>query len=210
MQLTGDSTGNDVYPCLYPESHDIKQAPYRCTEDERGNGSVVINSRVVWVQLEITIPATYPFFTIQFKTSEWHTQCSKYISKVPILLHAFRISSFPPIQLSVDPLVIKPCEQRCNDHDSFKTTGNNECGPVYLAIVRHSRRWTIDFGIRTGASCDLNAYEDIIPAMFCRPVRRPKVVARAPLDVILLDAHAGTKTAGVNACNLYKKGLQVR
>jgi hypothetical protein len=37
----------------------------------------------------------------------------------------------------------------------------------------------------------------MMPAMFCIPDRRPRVVARAEFEVILLVAHAGTSTAGV-------------
>ena len=47
--------------------------------------------------------------------------------------------------------------------------------------------------------------EDIIPAMFCRPVKRPRVVARELLDVILLEAQEGTRTAGVKACMITRQ-----
>lgn len=56
--------------------------------------------------------------------------------------------------------------------------------------------------MRTGASSDLNAYEETIPAMFCNPDRSPKVVALAESEVMLLVVQAGTKIAGVNACFL--------
>jgi hypothetical protein len=49
----------------------------------------------------------------------------------------------------------------------------------------------------TGASCDRNASDEIIPAMFCSPDTRPRVVALPLTDVVLLDNHAGTRTAGV-------------
>jgi hypothetical protein len=52
----------------------------------------------------------------------------------------------------------------------------------------------------TGASSPLNEYDEIIPAIFWSPTRSPSVVARAEFEVMLLDAHAGTSTAGVKVC----------
>jgi len=51
----------------------------------------------------------------------------------------------------------------------------------------------------TGASWERNAFDDIIPAIFCRPVIKPKVVALPHVEIVLLDNHAGMNTAGVNA-----------
>jgi hypothetical protein len=58
-------------------------------------------------------------------------------------------------------------------------------------------------GQRTGASCFLNEYEEMMPAIFCIPARSPRVVARAELEVMLLVAQAGTKTAGVKVYASY-------
>jgi hypothetical protein len=42
-----------------------------------------------------------------------------------------------------------------------------------------------------------------MPAIFCIPARSPRVVARAELEVMLLVAQAGTKTAGVKVYASY-------
>jgi hypothetical protein len=47
-----------------------------------------------------------------------------------------------------------------------------------------------------------------MPAIFCRPETRPNVVALPDVEVVLLESHAGTKTAGVNDPNVNKKVLR--
>jgi len=59
----------------------------------------------------------------------------------------------------------------------------------------------------TGASWERKAFEDMIPAIFCRPVIKPKVVALPLVDIVLLDSQAGMSTAGVNAPKVRRKVL---
>jgi hypothetical protein len=51
----------------------------------------------------------------------------------------------------------------------------------------------------TGASWERKAFDDMIPAIFCRPVIKPKVVALPLVEIVLLDNQAGMSTAGVKA-----------
>jgi hypothetical protein len=43
----------------------------------------------------------------------------------------------------------------------------------------------------TGASWERKAFDDIIPAIFCRPVIKPKVVALPFVEIVLLDNMLG-------------------
>jgi hypothetical protein len=47
----------------------------------------------------------------------------------------------------------------------------------------------------------------MIPAIFCRPVINPKVVALPLVEIVLLDNQAGMITAGVKAPKVRRKVL---